>query len=271
MLGPVNTALWFVPLIAGLYLVFPLVYAPLARARHASQLAVFLLAVVGIEAAYRDVAILERDAGRLRAGHNPRCPRGSHPVGPYLCAGRGLPALGTVRMVPQPRGRVCPRQSSGVVADAPAGRRTATASHEGARDRARDLGRRQPASLRWAMEVGARQPPDRRRLPLALVARAARIKPDNARFGSSPRLADGVPAVPGAPLVGYAISQSLRILAIQLPAVYLTVFALVIPTIWLARAALMRLDRSDVPRPMIAGLLRPVARVRPVSRPAVGG
>lgn len=71
MFGPVNASLWFVPLLAGLYLAFPPVATALRRglARGPGAFALALALPVAVELAWRAVAVLWWDGMPVGYGH----------------------------------------------------------------------------------------------------------------------------------------------------------------------------------------------------------
>lgn len=69
MLADPNSALWFVPLVAGLYLAFPWLYTSLARRPGARGWAKVLLAAVAVEVAYRAAAVYWLDGMPVGYGH----------------------------------------------------------------------------------------------------------------------------------------------------------------------------------------------------------
>lgn len=69
MLADPNSALWFVPLIASFYLIFPLLYSSLAKRRSVKAWAKVLLVAAAIEFVYRAVAIYWLDGMPVAYGH----------------------------------------------------------------------------------------------------------------------------------------------------------------------------------------------------------
>jgi peptidoglycan/LPS O-acetylase OafA/YrhL len=69
MLADPNSALWFVPLIASLYLAFPWLYTALAKRPGARGWAKVLLAAAAVEVAYRAAAIYWLDGMPVGYGH----------------------------------------------------------------------------------------------------------------------------------------------------------------------------------------------------------
>lgn len=69
MLADPNSALWFVPLVAGLYLVFPWLYTSLAKRPGARGWAKVLLAAAAVEIVYRAAAIYWLDGMPVGYGH----------------------------------------------------------------------------------------------------------------------------------------------------------------------------------------------------------
>ena len=69
MLADPNSALWFVPLIAGLYLAFPWLYSSLAKRPGARGWAKVLLVAAAVEVVYRAAAIYWLDGAPVGYGH----------------------------------------------------------------------------------------------------------------------------------------------------------------------------------------------------------
>jgi len=76
MFGEVNAALWYVPLLLGLYLVFPVVYDGIARdsgherrAHPAQRVALWLGAAIAVELVYRVAAVTLLDGMPVGYGH----------------------------------------------------------------------------------------------------------------------------------------------------------------------------------------------------------
>ena len=69
MLGEPNSALWFIPLLCGLYLIFPVIYICLARAKKLGIVFTIATLFFGIEFGYRAVAIYCLDGMPVGYGH----------------------------------------------------------------------------------------------------------------------------------------------------------------------------------------------------------
>jgi peptidoglycan/LPS O-acetylase OafA/YrhL len=69
MLADPNSALWFIPLIAGFYLIFPWLYSSLAKHRSVSGWLKVLFVAVAIELVYRAAAIYWLDGMPVGYGH----------------------------------------------------------------------------------------------------------------------------------------------------------------------------------------------------------
>jgi peptidoglycan/LPS O-acetylase OafA/YrhL len=80
MMAYPNAALWFVPLIAGLYLMFPLLYGPVTRARGAAGLVGVVLVAFLVEAASRALAIRFLDGMPVGYGQGFLAPFGPTPA-----------------------------------------------------------------------------------------------------------------------------------------------------------------------------------------------
>lgn len=69
MLADPNSALWFIPLIAGFYLIFPWLYSSLAKHRSIKGWLKVLLVAAGVEIVYRAAAIYWLDGMPMGYGH----------------------------------------------------------------------------------------------------------------------------------------------------------------------------------------------------------
>lgn len=259
MFGPVNAALWYVPLIAGLYLTFPLLYRLLNRARSASRVALLLLAVVGVEATYRAIAILWFDG--MPVGFGQGTLRGLDvSVAPL----DGIPAPASSFQLWAPFGWFPSRVAEFALGMVAAWAVQRYGDAEGALRRGRSLlaglalwcgGNALIYAGRWGwvladLLIAAG-------LTLTLLALASHLRPRQRTLRIFTKLGRwAYPLFLVHLLVGYAASQALRGFGIDTFAGFAVVFSLVLPSIWAASAALMWFDRTRIPHRMIAVLFR---------------